>query len=353
MSRRSHLVRAVLCVLAGIIIAASAGAPAASTSSGVQPVYLTALPDLIVSARAPAYTLGTTCSTGGPAIVFHLTVSNIGAAPSTSVSADQGGVVVQTATHSGNVGAIWSAAATLPPVPSHGSVNVDVSLMPLSPPSAMAGSHVFSVLVNRLNTLKVASTSNKGASITVDIPNGFCPHLAASLTHPPAGAAVSHPPGGLQIFAPPPSFPPGYDHLQFTIVTGSDNLRDDSIADAWMTYPDQSNDSCQLKSPSDDAWDNWSTHVVACKLIKPRTIDEMRKATIDLTMQTFRSVLESNDNWNVERVTIVTFQSGANGANLCLLAVGGDPLVRLKPSGTSSLGLPWATVRLSDFASQC
>ena len=342
MPRRGHPVRAVLCVLAGSIIAASAGAPAASNSSGVQPLHLTAFPDLMVNARTPAYILGTTCSTGGPAIVFHLTVSNIGAAPSTSVSAVQGSVVVQTATNSRHIGAIWSATASLPPVPPHGSANVDVSLMPLSPPSAMAGRHVFSVLVN-----------SKSVSITVDIPNGFCPHLAASLGHPIAGTVVAHPPGGLQVFEPPPSMPPGYDHLQFTIVTGSDNLRDDSVADAWLTYPDQSNDSCTLKGPSDDTWDNWSTHIVPCVLIKPRTLDEMRKATIDLTMQTFRGLLESNDNWNVERVTIVTFQSGANAATVCLLDVGGDPLVRLKPSGTSSLGMPWATVRLTNFASQC
>jgi len=184
-----------------------------------------ALPQLAVTARFPSYTLNSNCSYGGGAITFHLTVSNSGLGPSPAITQDQGGVLISTAMQTnGGSGSVWSVAAALPAIPAHGSARIDVNLMPLNAPSLMAGSHVFSVLVNGVGHVKTASTTGNTTNISVNVPTGFCPNRTASaartLVTPPSPAPVvspkttlsstQHPgattpiaPGGAQPITPP------------------------------------------------------------------------------------------------------------------------------------------------------
>jgi hypothetical protein len=170
------------------IPSAAAVNPAAS-----EPVRLNTLPDLTVSPRNPAYTLNPNCSTGGGALTFHLTVSNIGLAPSAAIPQQEGGVMVQTAVTTGSnaPGALWAASAALPALAAHASVPVDVILMPLSTSSAMAGAHTFGVSINALKTVQESSNANNSTAIPVTVPQNFCPNIAAvsaahSLAKPPS-----------------------------------------------------------------------------------------------------------------------------------------------------------------------
>jgi hypothetical protein len=191
----------------------------------VQPALGPALPSFAVVARVPAYTLNSNCSTGGAAITFHLSVSNNGLGSSPAITQDQGGVMISSALQTnGGPGSLWSVATGLPGIPAHGSVPVDVNLMPLSATSLMAGSHVFSVLVNAVGHIKTASTTGDTTNISVNVPAGFCPNMTAgsaartliTKTPPPIGpgttmsstrnnpgATTPVAPGGAQPITPP------------------------------------------------------------------------------------------------------------------------------------------------------
>jgi hypothetical protein len=115
-----------------VAVAVVASLLAAASEAAVNPVMapppakVTALPDLTVSMQVPAFTLGQTCNTGGPALVFHLTVRNNGMGPSAAIMQQQAGVMIQTSFANGQLGSVWSVAAALPAIPAHASVNLDV-----------------------------------------------------------------------------------------------------------------------------------------------------------------------------------------------------------------------------------
>jgi hypothetical protein len=201
-----------LCMLAFASVGSSSDAFAAINPAVPQNVHLVALPDLTVSARTPAYTLNSGCSTGGAAIIFHLTVSNIGVGNSGPIAQSQGGVMIQTSMQSSpnGPGSVWGTAAALPTISGRSSVQLDVSMPALRPSSGMEGTHVFSAFVNPLNTVKEMSTTNNSTNITVTIPKGFCPNMTAAppvMVHP---LFTPHP--GLysnKMSTPLPNPPPG------------------------------------------------------------------------------------------------------------------------------------------------
>ena len=193
---------------AGSIAAVGAGVPPGAVQA--QPALGPVLPSFAVVARAPAYTLNSNCSTGGGAVTFHLMVSNTGLGASPAITQDQGGVMISSALPTnGGPGALWSTAAALPAIPAHGAVPVDVNLMPLNATSQMAGSHVFSVLVNAVGHVKTASSAGNTTNINVSVPAGFCPNITAAnnvrtlviKTPPPVGpgktlSSTTNSPGG-------------------------------------------------------------------------------------------------------------------------------------------------------------
>ncbi len=88
---------------------------------------LTLPSDLRASFRSPAVTLDTPCSFGR-GITFHFTVSNLGTGPS---AANQYTLSVNTFISKTSLnGAPWGGVTTLPAVPAHGSVAVDLNVPP-------------------------------------------------------------------------------------------------------------------------------------------------------------------------------------------------------------------------------
>ena len=160
-------------------LAATLGAAVPRIAIRPAPNAIVMLPQLSVTPRAGGYTLNANCSTGGGAITFHLTVSNTGAGPSAADMGDRGGVVVSTALRTGNRSpSIWSTGAALPAIPAHGSVPVDVTLMPLETRSQMDGTHDFRVVVNAAGHIRTESPGGNSTDITATIPAGFCRDMA-------------------------------------------------------------------------------------------------------------------------------------------------------------------------------
>lgn len=351
------------------ILSLAAVASRAAVNPVVQPqnVNIKALPDLAVSMQAPAFTLGQACNTGGPAIIFHVTVRNQGIAPSAAIAQAQAGVMIQTSMTNGHSGSVWSVASALPAISAHGSVNLDVALAPLATSSAMEGAHVFSVMVNPIGVVKELSTANNFANTTVDVPKGFCAHrisltptmLQHTVLKPPpqqSKTLAAQGPGSLSNLSLPT-----YDTLDFKVATGSDNLRGDSTAEADISFPDGTSAVCPLKGQNDDEWANGSTHEVPCKLSnRAETLPNIAKATINIYMKSCQcSFGENTDNWNLEQFWMGAYQSGSNVPALCAFSAGGDPLVRLKPNnivGTGGIygyGTFDTGVKISDYPSHC
>lgn len=191
----------VALVAIGLIGAANHAVPPGASQA--QPALGPMLPQFVVSARVPAFTLDSNCSLGGGAITFHLTVSNNGPVASPPIAQAQAGVMISTAMQTnGGPGSLWSVAAALPAIPAHGSIPVDVNLMPLSATPAMAGTHVFSAVVNAISHVKTSSTAGDATNISVSVPTGFCPNMtAANQAHTAITMNQQHPslsPGSTQ-----------------------------------------------------------------------------------------------------------------------------------------------------------
>ncbi|WHZ18004.1 MAG: hypothetical protein OJF55_000153 [Rhodanobacteraceae bacterium] len=138
--------------------------------------------------------------------------------------------------------------------------------------------------------------------------------------------------------------------LGFTITTGGDDLRTDSVAYMHLTFQDDPSYDCALHgsnvqgASANLSWDNNSTHdAPPCRLKKPMTLANLRQVMFSLVMSS-NDVGASPDNWNVNRVLITAYNPGSSG-KACVFDVGGNPLARL--TGDQ----PQVTV--SDFPNRC
>jgi hypothetical protein len=138
--------------------------------------------------------------------------------------------------------------------------------------------------------------------------------------------------------------------LGFTITTGGDDLRTDSVAYMHLTFQDDPSYDCSLHGPNvagasaNMSWDNNSTHEAPpCQLKKAMSLADLRQVKFSLVMWS-NGVGASPDNWNVSRVVITAYNPGSPG-KACVFNVSGDPLARL--TGDQ----PHVTV--SDFPNQC
>jgi hypothetical protein len=138
---------------------------------------------------------------------------------------------------------------------------------------------------------------------------------------------------------PLPVGPPGtFDEIQFVITTGGDDLRGDSSATATLLAPSGATlQVIPLKAQNQPSWDNNSTHTVSHSLSSPLGLFAI--ADIVITLKSHNSLLETDDNWNVQDV-VVSLSNNGSGAKRILHAFG-DPMVRLTGSAPSvSFPLP-------------
>jgi len=157
--------------------------------------------------------------------------------------------------------------------------------------------------------------------------------------------------------------------IGFTFWTGGDDLRDDSIVTASLTFPDGAKQDCPLHGPqyasgaaANISWDNNSTHdAPPCRLDKPRTLRELKKSRIVVSMGSSPISMDANaaiaggpagvvaglhtsDNWNIARVDVKAYDPNGSGG-ICLRSASGNPLARLTGEQPE--------VAISDFPNQC
>lgn len=131
-----------------------------------------------------------------------------------------------------------------------------------------------------------------------------------------------------------------FSQIQFTIVTGGDDLRGDSSATATLQAANGAPlQVITLKTQNDGGWGNFSTHVVNANLNPARTAASI--ARIAITLTSHNGFGESDDNWNVQSV-VVTLSNGGGGA-IQLMSSSGDPLARLTGSAPTVMLTPPAT----------
>lgn len=164
---------------------------------------------------------------------------------------------------------------------------------------------------------------------------------AATTVRTMAGAAVSATP-------PPLNF-----ILEFTIWTGSDDLRSDSYVTALGYNAQKNTFGCLLKSDHADSWDNNSVHTVPCpgmaNVAPADLLSTLKKMPININMDRYGGpwdiITKTQDNWNIQRVLVKEYEPGSGKEPVCLFDVRGDPLRRLTGSEPS--------VTLTNYISHC
>ncbi len=136
---------------------------------------------------------------------------------------------------------------------------------------------------------------------------------------------------------PPPKAPPGsFNQIRFVIGTGDDDLRGDSSATATLKAANGSTlQVISLKAQKEPGWGNNTTHTVNAELTRALTASAIVHIVITLTSH--NSFGETNDNWNVQSVTVALLNNGAGQKEL--MSFSGAPLARLTGS-QPSLTLP-------------
>src|SRR5271157_5240528 len=133
---------------------------------------------------------------------------------------------------------------------------------------------------------------------------------------------------------------PTFNQIQFVIVTGGDDLRADSSATAALLGANGTTlQVIALKNQTQPGWNNNSTHAVTAALAPPQPASAIGRIVITLTSH--NAPFETDDNWNIQSVTVNLSNNGAN--QLQLLGASGSPLVRLTGTLPSiTLNLPAA-----------
>ncbi|HJU08855.1 MAG TPA: hypothetical protein VJ727_10295 [Rhodanobacteraceae bacterium] len=138
--------------------------------------------------------------------------------------------------------------------------------------------------------------------------------------------------------------------LGFTITTGDDDLRTDSLATMHLTFQDDPSYDCLLHgngvsgASANVSWDNNKTYEAPpCQLKKPLSLADLRQVKFSLDMSS-NNVGASPDNWNINRVLITAYNPGSPN-KVCVFNVSGDPLARLTGDAPQ--------VTISNFPNQC
>jgi hypothetical protein len=120
-----------------------------------------------------------------------------------------------------------------------------------------------------------------------------------------------------------------FNQVTFNIVTGGDDLRGDSSATATVALPGGAQ-TFTLKAQNDSGWGNNSDHVKSFNLPTAQPLSAF--GDIDIRLTSHNGFLETDDNWNIQAVT-VTLNSPQGSTTL--LAKSGNPLARLTGSSPS------------------
>jgi microsomal dipeptidase-like Zn-dependent dipeptidase len=117
-----------------------------------------------------------------------------------------------------------------------------------------------------------------------------------------------------------------FNQLQFTIGTGGDDLRGDSVATATLKSPNgRVLQQITLKGQNQPGWGNNSVQRITAPLTVP--ISRCSIGHIVITLTSHNGFGETNDNWNLQSMAVSLSNNGVNPVSL--LALAGNPLARL------------------------
>lgn len=128
-----------------------------------------------------------------------------------------------------------------------------------------------------------------------------------------------------------------FNQIQFRIITGDDDLRDDSSATATLNQTNGITRTFTLKAKDESDWQNNSEHTRTFALLADHPLSAFETITIKMTSH--NSFPETNDNWNIQSLNVIVSKSGNDPA--CLVSLSGNPFKRLTgddPSVTVDAG---------------
>ena len=126
--------------------------------------------------------------------------------------------------------------------------------------------------------------------------------------------------------------------IEYTIGTGSDDLRGDSSAtSALETSTGSTFQNVTLKSQSQgNSWENGSTQVRVFQLNQPQPVQMPSDlGNVAVTLTSHDSGLETPDNWNIQSLDVKL--RNPNGSFICQQSMSGNPLARLTGQAPTSL----------------
>ena len=121
-----------------------------------------------------------------------------------------------------------------------------------------------------------------------------------------------------------------FNQITFNILTGGDDLRGDSSATATVKIGGGSQ-TFTLKAQSDSGWGNNSDHVKTFTIAGPAQ-PPSAFGNVTFTLTSHNSFPETDDNWNIQSVTITL---NGPGGSTTLLTRSGNPFARLTGSSPS------------------
>jgi hypothetical protein len=115
--------------------------------------------------------------------------------------------------------------------------------------------------------------------------------------------------------------------VQFNISTGGDDLRGDSTATASLARLDASSiQTVALKAQSEPSWNGGTGHIVVAGYDGGNT----ELANLGVTLASHSNLIETDDNWNINGLTVKLLSS--TGDAICEQDLAGNPLTRLTGS---------------------
>jgi hypothetical protein len=126
--------------------------------------------------------------------------------------------------------------------------------------------------------------------------------------------------------------PPTFNSLTFNITTGGDDLRNDSSATASVMI-NGANQTFTLKKQTDPGWGNNSDNIRTFTINGPAQ-PVTAFGPISITLTSHNSGFETNDNWNIQAVTVTA--TGPNNASTLLRTDSGNPFKRLTGSAPTA-----------------
>jgi hypothetical protein len=170
--------------------------------------------------------------------------------------------------------------------------------------------------------LETGSVQSNGSNVTL---NGN-PYLVQTIWSNDDDACVLS-------FTPPIPGP----SIEYTIVTGGDDLRGDSSAASALESPAGSVfQNVTLKTQSQAGWDNNSTHVRVFQLNQPQPPPTPSAlGNVAVTLTSHDSGLETPDNWNMQSLGMKL--RNPNGSIICTSSSSGNPLARLTQQAPTAI----------------